>query len=182
VTSLVRLKGVLSPGALPQDVAVAQEDGRLVAPDDRELQAAMIASPTGVSIVGERIAELPASFEQPGMALWRVEQPLRLSHRIAGLRPNGDLHAGEKATIRVFSCGPGALELTLLGKEGLPTRVLLEGDVKAERAIPAETVWRVRVPSPPSADGSGTCLYRLESDGLVGSTRIEFVREPAAVG
>jgi hypothetical protein len=37
-------------------------------------------------------------------------------------------------------------------------------------------VWRPAVPAPASADGTGRCIYELESDGLVGSTRIEFVR------
>jgi len=36
-------------------------------------------------------------------------------------------------------------------------------------------VWRPRIPAPASADGSGVCTYRLETDGLIGSTRIEFV-------
>ena len=50
------------------------------------------------------------------------------------------------------------------------------GEVLAERAIPPSVVWRPAVPAPPQADGSGRCVYVLESDGLVGSTRIDFVR------
>ena len=103
--------------------------------------------------------------------------PLRVSRRIVGLRPNGDLYPKESASIRVFACGPGRLELSLLGKEGLPTRILRDGEVVAEYSIPPGTVWRPRIPAGPPADGSGTCAYRLETDGLVGSTRIEFVRE-----
>ena len=59
---------------------------------------------------------------------------------------------------------------------GRPDRIRLNGQILAERAITPETVWRPAVPAPPSADGSGRCVYELESDGLVGSTRIEFVR------
>ena len=152
-------------------------DGRLVAAGDREVDSTAVAAPTGVSVVGEQVAETRASFEQPGMVLWRVDSPLRLSRRIVGLRPNGDLHPKESARIEVFACGPGRLELTLLGKEGLPTRVRLGDEVVAEYAIPAGKVWRPAIPAPASADGSGRCVYRLETDGLVGSTRIEFVRE-----
>jgi hypothetical protein len=110
------------------------------------------------------------------MAVWRVEPPLRLSSRIVGLKPNGDLYGAETARIRVFACGPGRLELTLLGKEGRPTRVVLDGEVVAERAIPPGDVWRPSIPAPRSADGSRHCDYLLETDGLIGSTRIEFVR------
>ena len=75
---------------------------------------------------------MPASFEQVGMALWRVEPPLRMSRRITGLRPNGDLHGHEAARIEVLGCEPGELQLTILGKEGRPTRIRLGGEILAE--------------------------------------------------
>ncbi|HUF01183.1 MAG TPA: glycosyltransferase family 39 protein [Gaiellaceae bacterium] len=177
ITKVVRLRGVESPGVMPQEVVTARADGRLLTRLGAELEPLAVAAPTGVSIVGDEVASLPGSFEQPGMTLWRVDPPLRLSRRIVGLRPNGDLHGEERALVRVFGCGSGRLELTLLGKQGLPTRVLLGGQVVAQRAIPPEEVWRPSIPAPPSADGSGICDFRVETDGLVGSTRIEFVRD-----
>lgn len=176
IRSVVRLRGVDSPGVVPQDVATIGRDGVLEARSGVELEPPVVAAPTGTSIVGEEIASLPASFEQVGMALWRVESPLRVSRRITGLRPNGDLHGDEAARIEVFGCGPGELQLTLLGKQGLSTRIRLGEKILAERAIPPEVVWRVAVPAPESADGTGRCVYVLETDGLVGSTRIDFVR------
>ena len=176
ITRVTRLAGVESPGVVPQDVVVPREDGRLVTRSGEDFEPARAVSPTGTSILGELIATLPASFEQPGLAVWRVEPPLRLSSRIVGLKPNGDLYGDDTARIRVFACGPGRLELTLLGKEGRPTRVVLGGEVLAERAIPPGAVWRPSIPAPPSADGSRHCDYLLETDGLIGSTRIEFVR------
>jgi hypothetical protein len=176
ITEVVRFAGVDSPGVIPQAVVVPRPDGSLVTHDGEELDPVAAAAPTGGSIIGEEVASMPASFEQPGMVLWRVEPPFRLSRRIDGLRPNGDLHGGESARIRVYACGPGALELTLLGKQGLPTRIVREGEVVAERVIPPDGVWRPRIPAPPGADGSGPCDYRLETDGLIGSTRIDFVR------
>ena len=110
------------------------------------------------------------------MAVWRIDPPLRVSRRLVGLRPNGDLHGGERAHVRVFSCGPGSLELTLLGKEGFETRILLDGRVVARRAIAPEMIWRPSIPTPPTANGTRSCLYRLETDGLIGSTRVDFVR------
>jgi hypothetical protein len=38
-------------------------------------------------------------------------------------------------------------------------------------------VWYGSVPSPPDANGRSLCLFELVSPGLVGSTRLEFVRE-----
>jgi hypothetical protein len=99
-----------------------------------------------------------------------------LSYKLSGFKPNGDVYGREPARVRVFSCGRGSLELTLLGKQGLPTRILVNGKVAAEQAIPPGGVWRPSVPSPASADGSGTCVYTIASDGLIGSTRVEFVR------
>jgi hypothetical protein len=176
ITGVARLAGVESPGVMPQDVVVPREDGRLVTRDGDQFEPGAAVSPAGTSIIGEEIATLPASFEQPGLALYRVEPPLRLSRRIVGLRPNGDLHGTETARIRVFACGPGRLELTLLGKEGRSTRILRDGEVVAERAIQPGSVWRPSIPAPSHADGSRHCDYLLETDGLIGSTRIDFVR------
>ena len=176
ITKVLRLAGVDSPGVMPQEVVVTRADGRLVTRAGEELEPAAAAAPTGTSMVGEEIATMPPSFEQAGMTLWRVEPPLRVSRRVAGLRPNGDLHGGEAARIEVFSCGPGELQLTLLGKQGLPTRIRLGRKVLAERAIQPNEVWRVAVPTPKDADGSGRCVYVLETDGLIGSTRVDFVR------
>ena len=75
----------------------------------------------------------------------------------------------------MFGCGPGELQLTLLGKQGAPTRIWLNGRVVAERAIPPYSVWRPAVRAPANADPARRCVYELESDGLIGSTRIEFV-------
>ena len=110
------------------------------------------------------------------MTLWNVESPVRVLLRVRGLQPNGDLYGGSSARIEVFGCGPGELQLTLLGKQGAPTTIWLDGQLLAERAIPPETVWRPSVPAPAAADGLGRCVYELDSEGLVGSTRIEFVR------
>jgi len=110
------------------------------------------------------------------MVRWRTSSPLELSYRIAGFKPNGDVYGNESAVVKVFACRRGQLELTLLGKQGLPTRILLDGKVAAERAIPSGGVWRPSIPTPATADGSRTCVYRIASDGLIGSTRVDFVR------
>ena len=173
---VVRLRGSESPGLVPQEVATIRDDGLLQTRSGDELRLQAVAAPTGTSIVGDEVASLPASFEQQGMGLWRVEGPVRVSRRIVGLEPNGDLYGDSHAWIVVFGCGPGQLEMTLLGKQGLPTRIRLQGVVAAESTIPPGGVWRPVVPAPKSADGTGRCVYELDTDGLIGSTRIDFVR------
>ena len=176
VTKVVRLQGVQSPGALPQEVARVRPDGRLFTRGGGLVGATYVAAPTPVSIVGAPVASLPASFEQTGMTLWRVTPPLRVSARVIGVKPNGDIYGPRATKVRVFACGRGNLELTLLGKQGLETRIVVDGRVVARRKIPPDTVWRPNVPAPASANGRGICIFKIESPGLMGSTRIEFVR------
>jgi hypothetical protein len=175
IHDVARIRGAESPGLMPQYVVTPKPDGTIETPGSEALE--YLAAPASVTVAGDRAAEVPGTEDQPGIALWRVEQPLRLEQRVTGIRPNGDLHGGESARVRVFGCGPGRLELTLLGKQGLPTRVLLDGHVVAERTIPPDSVWRPRVPGPADADGTGTCVFTLQTDGLIGSTRVEWVPE-----
>jgi Dolichyl-phosphate-mannose-protein mannosyltransferase len=177
ITKVVRLRGTENPGVVPQDVVAPKADGRLATNNGDPVGARYVAAPTGVAPLGDPVTTLPASFEQPGMVLWRTRGPLALSYRIAGFKLNGDVYGHENAVVKVFRCARGHLELTLLGKQGLPTRILVNGQVAAQRAIPPDMVWRPSVAAPPEANGSGTCVFTIASDGLIGSTRVEFVRE-----
>ena len=175
IESVVRLQTADSPGVVPQRVVRLQADGILVDGNGDTVDAEQLVAPSNVLLAGEQVAAMAPSTE-PGMTLWNVESPVRVLLRVRGLQPNGDLYGGSSARIEVFGCGPGELQLTLLGKQGAPTTIWLGGQLLAERAIPPETVWRPSVPAPAAADGSGRCVYELDSEGLVGSTRIEFVR------
>jgi hypothetical protein len=157
-------------------VVAPEPDGRLQSTTGLESHPPYVAAPTGIAPVGEPVATLPPSFEQAGMVLWKTISPLRISYRIAGFKPNGDVYGHEPAVVRVYGCDRGSLELTLLGKQGLPTRILLDGKVVAEHAVAPGEVWRPSIPAPTSADGSRSCVYTIASDGLIGSTRVEFVR------
>jgi hypothetical protein len=176
IRHVVRLPGVQSPGILAEVVASPRADGRMVTSDGGVVTSGYVAAPSTVSIVGDRVASIPPSFEQPGLTLWRVDGPVTVADRVIGLQPNGDVWGRSHATIRVFACGPGRLELTVLGKQGLPTRVSVDGRIEAQRSVTPGKVWRPSVPAPPSAHGRSVCDFRLESDGLIGTTRVEFVR------
>jgi hypothetical protein len=173
IRRVVRLPDAEGYGPMPQQVVTPLFSGELLDAADRPLAPGYLVAPSAVVPVGEKLAEAPVTSTQPGAALWRVEPPLRLRQRVEGLNPNGDFNG--LARISVFGCEPGSLELTLLGKDGQPVEVRVDG-VPIETITPApDTVWEGSVPSPPYADGESRCVYELESDGLVGSTRLEFV-------
>ena len=85
-----------------------------------------------------------------------------------------------QARIDVFDCRPGRLEVTLVPKEGQPLELLVDGEVvQRVEAIPADPgYWNGTLYTPAGADG-GRCTFELRSAGLVGSTRLAFVRDEA---
>ena len=93
---------------------------------------------------------------------------------MTGLRPNGDIQ--EPVRINVYACGRGRLELTLIGKQGTPVEIDVDGVRRLRITLAAGSVWTGSVPAPKDANGNTRCVYEIQSPGLVGSTRIEFVR------
>jgi hypothetical protein len=147
--------------------------GELVDPQGRALAGSLVAAPSGLLLEGEKIAEAPVTGLEPGSALWRTSSPLRLRQRVEGLNPNNDFDG--LIRVSVFRCRPGSLELTLIGKSGGPIRVRVDGVPLTTIRPEPDTLWQGGIAAPPYADGGSRCVYELESDGLVGSTRIEFV-------
>jgi hypothetical protein len=174
-----RLEAVAAvDGAAPLDpldpvrVSVAA-DGRLRA--SGRLDGELVAAPAELALAGERLAVAPRSAELAGLALWRPERPLRIEVWRAGFHPNGDI-AGI-ARVSVYRCGPGRLELTLLGKQGTPVELRADGLTVARPEIAPGAVWDGTIPAPADADGRSPCVFEVVSPGLLGSTRLEFVRE-----
>ena len=162
------------PGPLPQANVVSRADGRLVDAAG-PVQAGAVVAPTNVTFFGEQVA----SIRQPerraaGLVLWRTPGPVRVSTLTANVLANGDLIAG--AAIRVYDCRAGRLEFTLLGKADLPVSLRLDGITRAVRDLRSGEVWSGAVATQPYAVEDGTCLFEIASAGLVGSTRLEFVR------
>jgi hypothetical protein len=91
------------------------------------------------------------------------------------VQPNGDILG--QALITVYACGPGRLELTLLGKEGRPVEIRADGILYRRVTVRPGAVWNGSVSSPPDADGRRLCSFTIDSPGLVGSTRLAFVRD-----
>jgi Dolichyl-phosphate-mannose-protein mannosyltransferase len=162
------------PGPLPQ-TAVAPDGAGFLRNGSQRVDAGLILAAPGVVFRGEPVARLPASFDQTGLVLWRVDRPAQVSLWRTGVKPNGDLLGGARVT--VYGCDPGQLELTLLGKEGKPLRISRDGLLVRELTVPSGGVAHIAVPAPSDANGTRPCVYDLASMGLMGSTRIDFVRD-----
>jgi hypothetical protein len=166
---LVRLDGVPAQ-ALPKRLVTVRRDGALVDAGGAEVSRPYVVLPLTTTIRGERIATTPPTDIAPGSGLWRVEEPLRLTSRAAGFSPIGDF---QRASVVVYHCGPGALEIDLLGKDGAPVIARVNGFPNATFELVPGGARQVAI-RPIVAEGS-PCVFDLESAGLVGSTRVEWV-------
>jgi hypothetical protein len=172
ITSIATLPGA-SLGPLPTTVVRPRADGTLLDSRLQPLPAHEIVASTAFTFVGTPIAENAQGPDQPGLRLWKLSGAPTLSTWTTGLKPNGDIV--QPVRVRVFACGPGQLELTLLGKQGTPVEIARDGVPQRRIAPVPGTVWTGSIPAPTGADGQTVCTYDITSPGLVGSTRIEFV-------
>jgi hypothetical protein len=164
------------PGPVPQTRVSARPDGTLSRAGTR-MQAPAVVAPTNVTLFGEpAAANRQQGMLAAGLVLWRTPGPVRLSTVSSNVLANGDLLGG--AAIRVYDCGAGRLELTLLGKAEVPISLRLDGITRQVVELRSGQVWSGFVETQPYAAEDGTCLFEIASADLVGSTRLEFVRGP----
>lgn len=160
---------------LAPTVVDLQPDGLLRTRGGGGLLRTLVVSPTEIELFGKPVAQAPRSTDTTGLTLWRTESPVRVSAVRTGVQPNGDI--GGSAQITVYACGPGSLEMVLFGKDGGPVEVRANGILRARPFLTPAAVWTGSVAAPPDADGRSLCVFEVVSSGLVGSTRLEFVRE-----
>jgi len=147
-------------------------DGLLLGKQGHRVQERLIAAPTELELAGRRIAQTPSpSTDLNGLALWQVDPPTRIRMWTSGFQPNGDI-VGD-ARITVYGCERGRLSLTLLGKQGTPVVLAVDGLRYATIQPRSGTVWQGDIPAPSAADG-GVCVFEVHSSGLLGSTIITF--------
>ena len=171
-----RFQGV--PAALPplEPVVTVGDDGsRLDSPGAYVTRPAVVA-PSTLTFAGRPLAQLPAgSSATYGLTLWRVDGPLRVMTALAsGFLPNGDFI--DRARVIVYGCRVGRLEITLLGKSGSPIYSYVNGAARRTFDLPSQAAVTEIIPSPVFVDGSKPCTYDFETTGLVGSTRVAYVR------
>jgi hypothetical protein len=175
VRRIVGLPGAEWHGPLPVAPATLEDDGNFVDAQGRALAAPGIVAPGWLEFSGQAVAETPLTDDEPAKTVWRTDGRLRATVAKKGFTPVGDF-LGE-ARVTVFGCTRGALRLTLLGKQGEPINIGVNGIPVRTLQIAPETVWRGSIAAPPNADGTFACEYVLESPGLVGSTQVTWVPE-----
>jgi hypothetical protein len=156
------------PGPMPQEQLRPRADGSLGFPER------YVAASTPHTFRGTALAHV----DQPGtnvtgLTLWRLEPPARLSTVARGVLPNGDMF--EPAHISVFDCAGGRLEVTLLPKETRVVTIFLGDRPAVRQAIAGLPYWNGGV-SVPAAPTPRVCRFTIQGEGLLGSTRIAFVR------
>ena len=172
IASVAVLPGTAVAGPIPTRLVSPRFDGVLFDESGRALEQSLLAAPREMTLVGEQLAGYGPAGDLAGLGLWRVEGPPRLSTWSEGVQSNGDLLG--TARITVFDCSDGRLELTLLGKQGLPVRFSIDGKPAGQVTTAPGGVWNGFIPAP--ADAAEKCEFALDSPGLTGSTRIEYVR------
>ena len=90
-----------------------------------------------------------------------------------GVQPNGDMT--RTATITVYRCAGGQLELTLIPKATRILRIFLDGKPVLRRSIGGLDAWHGSL-SVPTHRAQPNCTFQIVPTPLLGSTRIEFVR------
>ena len=149
------------------------DDGVLRTRDGLPLERSLVVAPSTLTLAGEKVAERPAGLsETPGLVAWRPDGPVRVVLRTAGFLPNGDFTG--KATVTVFACRPGTLDVTVLGKSGDPVEARVDGIGVAQLETPPEGAETHRIPAPPYSDGTRACGFELETPGYAGTTTIVF--------
>jgi hypothetical protein len=157
------------PGPLEQTSVTVPASGRLPSPDP------YVVAPDSFTFFGARVAHLTqTNLDISGLTLWRVTRPLRLSTATEGVQANGDM--AQPAVVTVYDCTGGRLELTLLPKETDVLRILLNGRLALQAPIGGLPSWHGSLRVPRSARPR-ICTFTIEPDPLLGSTRIDFVRD-----
>ena len=153
-------------------VAIGQ-DGVLRTSGGAPLERTVVVAPSTVTLAGEKVAERPAGdSEAYGLAAWRPDEPVRVVLRTGGFLPNGDFTG--TATVTVYACPQGSLDVTILGKTGDPVLARVDGIDVGRLVTPNGRAVTHHIAAPPYADGSRPCVFELENPGYAGSTAIVF--------
>jgi hypothetical protein len=167
INEVITLGGARVPGPMPQSPATLPVDGALPTRDE------YVVAPDRFAIAGTRVAHLTqVGLDISGLTLWRVDGRPRISFVTNHVLPNGDMT--HPATVSIYDCRGGSLELTLLPKATHRLRIRLDGRVVVDRRISGES-WSGAIPVPVSRRPR-RCVFTIFPDPLLGSTRIAFVR------
>jgi Dolichyl-phosphate-mannose-protein mannosyltransferase len=162
------------PDSLPPHTTISPRfDGILHTEEGATVDTPYALASDRYTFAGTPVSSISPQTDIGRLTLWRVSAPLQLRTIRDGFLPNGDIVG--KAVVDVFACGPGQLQLTLLGKQGTPVTLRVDGNDVKTIAPPPGSVAHEFIPAPPTADGTTHCRFELDSKGLLGSTVVQFV-------
>jgi hypothetical protein len=159
----------------PHDLVSPRFDGILFTAAGTPMNEPYVVAPDRFLLVGTPVHSIDTTTDVGRLTLWRVVPPARLAMLRTGFQPNGDIIGS--ARIDVFSCGPGRLDVTILGKDGSPVLLGAEGGVTRRYSTAGQEVVHASVPSPAQAHESTRCRFFIDTPGLIGTTTITIVPE-----
>jgi hypothetical protein len=130
------------PGGIPQESLGPYEDGRLVDKHGRTPRVPYVVASDSLRFAGERVAD-----GRNGIALWRLDPPLRLTQWIQNVRFDGVVERHAKAF--VYACRGGALVLRLRAPQDLRLTILRNERPYRRRSLPKGQTWELTVPARP---------------------------------
>jgi hypothetical protein len=166
ITHVLDLTPARVPGPMEQLERAPTIDGR-VAIDDNYVVASNL-----LEFFGTPVARHARGPDLAGLVLWHLAKPARLSTLTAGVKPNGDILG--LATISVFHCAGGTLELTLLPKGTDVLTVSLDGRPVLRKPLGGLPSWHGSIKVP--ASHIGNCVFTIRGGALLGSTVRSFER------
>jgi hypothetical protein len=170
--------GLEVPGPLPQASVEIQQDGTVFVPSSGRGDPKFAVASTWFELVGERVAQISQQgLSQAGLALWKLDRPLRVVSHVSGLQVNGDIYAHGRGRFVAYGCTRGTFRLTLLIKGPQTVDLLLDGKVVKHLDFPSPApyeVWRGELPVAGHADDA--CTLEVEPSGLLGTTVFTFDR------
>ena len=86
--------------------------------------------------------------------------------------PNGDVAPGGTASLEVFDCRRGALNVVAVGRDNTTLTLARDGATVATSDLWPRGVWQQTVPT---ANGSRHCAFTLSSTSLVHLERFDWV-------
>ena len=173
IERVLEFDGVPPAAPLPTRRAAPRVNGLVRDTAGHRLRGGYVVAPSNIVLAGTEVASYGPAADIPGLTLWRADAPLRVRWITTGVQTNGDI-AGA-ARVQVPGCTRGHLSLTLLGKAGAPVTISVDGQDTRTVTPARNTAWSVQIPAPASANGTDACTYQINTPGLIGTTRIEFV-------
>ena len=170
------LSPIAVPGPLPQTEVETEGDGTVFVPPSKLKEAKYTIASNWIELRGDRVAQIQQEgLTQTGLALWKLDRPLRILTRVTGLQPNGDVYGATRGRLTAYACNNGRFAVTLIIKEPETVDIRLNGRLVKHLAFRApQPSWHGEFPV--TGHGGGVCTFDVAPSGLVGTTVFTFER------